>query len=276
MNSHIFNNERRDLLEKIAKNPERFVGIYRATTPLPKLQQFLSQSREIRFGDGMEEVIKNILAEIGYFNLYNQLQDNNGETLDIDQYFHDADNNYYFIEQKIRDDHDSTKKRGQIDNFRKKYNLLTTIHGRVIGIMYFIDSNLTKNRNYYATELNTFPQGTVKLFYGEEFFNWLNRIDLYYELENNLRTWRSRINSTLNLNFDDTPLHTFNEIYNLSFTTWRKLIENDTLWNEGIISTLFPTGDTLVLILNYFRQCNEIGLASELKGKIFNYYGVNV
>lgn len=41
------------------------------------------------------------------------------ESLELDQ-FAKKDNTYYFIEQKMRDDHDSAKKRGQIDNFEKK------------------------------------------------------------------------------------------------------------------------------------------------------------
>ena len=34
--------------------------------------------------------------------------------------FFKKDDVHYFVEQKVRDDHDSTKKRGQISNFEKK------------------------------------------------------------------------------------------------------------------------------------------------------------
>jgi len=47
-----------------------------------------------------------------------------GEELSLDQYFTDG-KIYYFVEQKVRDDHDSTKKRGQISNLEKKARNLT-------------------------------------------------------------------------------------------------------------------------------------------------------
>jgi len=40
------------LLEKVAKNPERFIGLFRPTKPPAKLLQHYTQSQEIRFGDG--------------------------------------------------------------------------------------------------------------------------------------------------------------------------------------------------------------------------------
>lgn len=55
-------------------------------------------------------------------------------------------NKVYFIEQKIRDDHDSTKKRGQIENFEKKLNEMISKYGErnLVGISYFIGIKFKK------------------------------------------------------------------------------------------------------------------------------------
>ncbi|GAH88919.1 unnamed protein product, partial [marine sediment metagenome] len=108
LNKHIFEGEKRDLLKKLADRPERFMGLFRPTKPGTKILQHLLQSHEIRFGDSMEELIDVVLGDLGYSILPKAIQNSDGERLSIDQYF-TADNIHYFIEQKVRDDHDSTK-----------------------------------------------------------------------------------------------------------------------------------------------------------------------
>ena len=61
LNRHVFDEAKASLLKSIAKNPDRFVGIFRSTTPQLKLLQNLLQSREIRFGDAMEIVSDQLL-----------------------------------------------------------------------------------------------------------------------------------------------------------------------------------------------------------------------
>ncbi|GAA7762345.1 hypothetical protein JP0169_14860 [Helicobacter pylori] len=66
------------------------------------------------------------------------------ESLELDQ-FATKDNTYYFIEQKMRDDHDNTKKIGQIDNFKRKLEALICHYGgNIQGYFYFIDESLIK------------------------------------------------------------------------------------------------------------------------------------
>src|SRR5947207_9299832 len=73
LNRHVFNEDKAALIQTIANNPDRFVGVFRSTTPRLKLLQNLLQSREIRFGDALEEVISVMLAEIGFINLPNSI-----------------------------------------------------------------------------------------------------------------------------------------------------------------------------------------------------------
>ncbi|MFZ8227514.1 hypothetical protein ACO1II_02830, partial [Mycoplasmopsis bovis] len=114
------------ILNKIINNPNRYVGVFRITGAKAKLMQNISQSNEIMFGNFLEKIINKYLKITGYVNLNNEIQ-TNGEILKIDQLVK-KDNDIFIIEQKVRDDHDSTKKRGQIDNFLKKYNHVKTIY----------------------------------------------------------------------------------------------------------------------------------------------------
>lgn len=117
LNKHIFEGERKELLQRIADNPERFIGLFRPTKPGAKILQHLLQSHEIRMGDALEEIIEKILEDIGFEILSKSMVNEKGEELSLDQYF-TGSGRYYFIEQKVRDDHDSTKKRGQISNLK--------------------------------------------------------------------------------------------------------------------------------------------------------------
>ena len=91
-------------------NPKRYTGIFRISNARTKLIQNVTQSREIKFGDFMEEIITEYISKMGYENLDKSIgNDENGNALSADQIFKENDK-IYLIEQKIRDDHDSTKK----------------------------------------------------------------------------------------------------------------------------------------------------------------------
>jgi len=99
LNKHLFADEKKELLRKIAKYPERFIGLFRPTKPTTKILQYLLQSHEIRMGDAFEEVIEEILKFLGFNVLSKDIVNENGEPLSLDQYFTDG-KTYYFIEQK--------------------------------------------------------------------------------------------------------------------------------------------------------------------------------
>jgi hypothetical protein len=66
LNKHLFEGEKRELLKIIADHPERFVGLFRPTKPKAKILQYLLQSHEIKFGDAIEEILTEIIKELGY------------------------------------------------------------------------------------------------------------------------------------------------------------------------------------------------------------------
>ncbi|MDR0820076.1 MAG: hypothetical protein LBN19_00865 [Endomicrobium sp.] len=84
------------------------MGLFRPTKPKAKILQNLLQSQEIKFGDAFEKLIELYLTENGFTILPKKISGEKiNESLIIDQYFKIKEK-IYFIEQKIRDDHDST------------------------------------------------------------------------------------------------------------------------------------------------------------------------
>jgi hypothetical protein len=147
-NKKIFENSKKDLIQKIAENPNRYIGIFRPTTAKTKIIQNMTQSHEIKFGDAFEVLIRRVFETYKYKSLERKIKIDNSY-LDLDQLF-EFENRIIFIEQKVRDDHDSTKKRGQISNFENKiHSLLEKYDKKLSCYFYFIDPDLNKNRNYY-------------------------------------------------------------------------------------------------------------------------------
>ncbi|MDO5760742.1 MAG: restriction endonuclease, partial [Bacteroidota bacterium] len=118
LNERLFQNSYSDLIRKIAENPERYVGLFRPTKAKTKLIQNITQSHEIRFGDALEFIFEKYFESTG-FELRNKRILFNEKELNIDLLF-SKENSLYMIEQKVRDDHDSTKKVGQFNNFENK------------------------------------------------------------------------------------------------------------------------------------------------------------
>lgn len=259
LNKHIFDGEKRELLKNIAEKPERFIGLFRPTKPGAKILQYILQSHEIRFGDAFEELIGEVLKESNFSILNKLLVGEKGDLLSLDQYF-ESKGIYYFIEQKVRDDHDSTKKRGQISNFEIKLEILYKKHkDKLVGIMYFIDPDLSKNKNYYLPELkrlSKFYGVKTYLFYGKELFDYFGKTNLWKKIILWLKQWKNSLPEIPDINFDKNSNASFEEIKELPVRYWRKILENKKLWEEGIVKTIFKNGKVLRLIFNYFKQTN--------------------
>ena len=259
-NETIFEKSKADLLEKISSSPSRYIGLFRPTKPKAKILQNLLQSHEIRFGDAFELVIEEYLRIKGCEILPKRFTNENGDALNIDQCFR-KNGKVYFIEQKVRDDHDSTKKRGQIENFEKKLNIMLSEYSEeeLIGIFYFIDPDLVKNKNFYVTELQKMTNDynvETQIFYGKSLFDYLGYSDIWAEILYYLELWKKEIPDLPEINFDLNAQHTFNEIKNIKPLVFRKLFENEEIFKE-IVLTLFPNKTTLKLLHEYFLSRQE-------------------
>ena len=292
-NEVVFAKSKAGLLKKLAKHPERYVGIFRPTTPQAKVIQNITQSNEIRFGDAFEKIIGEYLEENGYEALEKRISYEGGNLL-IDQLvresdeLHDAnaspadDSNYplsqkdddlsgavdvseqivkkekriVFIEQKLRDDHDSTKKRGQISNFGKKLSKLLETYKRsqLSGYLYFIDPSFSKNRNYYIQELDSLSESCgirLKLVYGSELFKDLNIEKVWHELVNHLTKWKQKLPDLPDVDFDIEADKTFQEIKDINTSTFRKLFEQRRIIEE-FFPILFPQQRVLKKLQAHF------------------------
>ena len=256
LNKQIFEELKAKLIENIAKTPSRYIGLFRPTKPKAKILQNLLQSHEIRFGDAFEILIEEYLRILDYIILEKRFVTNEG-VLNVDQFF-EKEGKRYFVEQKVRDDHDSTKKRGQIQNFEKKLNVIIDKYGddSLFGIFYFIDPELKKNKNYYETELKRMQDayGTeLRLYYGEDLFSFLKNPDIWGEILEYLSEWKKEIPELPETNFDLNAQSSFEDIKDLNPTWFRCIFGDDKIFSE-IILTIFPEKATLKLLLEYFKN----------------------
>ena len=255
-NSTIFEKSKPDLLEKVAKYPERYVGLFRPSRPKAKIIQNLLQSHEIRFGDAFETLIEEYLREAGFTILDKKFYDANQDRLEVDQIFL-LDHELHFAEQKIRDDHDSTKKRGQIENFEKKLEVIIEAYSNktIFGYVYFIDDSFNKNKIFYETEINKLSRDyglSLKLVYGKEFFDEIGMEYTWDEILSHLEHWKKEIPELPEINFDTDPNQSFNEIKDLPSSTYRKLLTNPNL--DDLLLVLFPEQETLQFLHEHFQK----------------------
>lgn len=287
LNEKLFEGSSKDLLEKIVNNSDRYVGIFRPTKPKTKLIQNITQSHEIKFGDALENIFEDYFRKLGFEILPKRLSEqetSDNKVYSIDQLFK-KNNMIYLIEQKIRDDHDSTKKVGQFSNFEKKYYEVSKQYSsnEVIPIMWFIDDSLRKNKNYYINEMNRMAEDygcSPKLYYGGELFskNEEGMQDIPYEMWNEineyLMLWKETLPDMPEVNFDVNSEEVFEEIKDLSPAIYRKLFENEDVV-EQILPIIFTTGEVLRKLRGYFYSKKDKKIYETLYKKVNEYICTN-
>ena len=240
----------KSLLVNIIKNPSRYCGLFRLSNAKTKLIQNVTQSNEIKFGDIIEELTTEYIERLGYKTFEKNLgRDENGDELNVDQYFTDG-STLFIVEMKIRDDHDSTKKRGQYANFQKKIRLIRRRHpnSHIEASMWFVDDSLVKNKNYYRDEMSKehFDNCKLHLFYGGEFFATLKGGKQAWEELTEILT-EYRINSANN-DVDIPDFGSSEEIYmallELPSNYWKRLTSDDPQYIL-LRKELFSNGDNI-------------------------------
>lgn len=251
LNRRIFEQSKAKLLESIAGSPGRYVGLFRPTRPQAKLAQSLLQSHEIRMGDALEEIVEGYLGENGFAVLQKSVMVG-GERKELDLHF-SRGGEFFFAEMKIRDDHDSTKKTGQISDFEAKVRALAETYGgeNLYAMLFFVDPALNKNRKFYLKRMADIRRDSgarVNLFYGREFFDHLiPGADVWAEMESHLKRWRDGIPDFPEINFDKNPAASAGEMESLTkgkAPVFRKIFGNEEVRRE-ILPILFPTGEAL-------------------------------
>ncbi len=241
-----------ELLEKIIDYPERYFGLFRLSGLKSKIIQNVTQSREIKFGDFVENLVTKYIERIGYTNIDKNILNSLGKDLMVDQLFKDNDT-VYVVEMKIRDDHDSTKKRGQFENFIKKINALRDLYpsNKIVGIMRFVDDHLIKNKKYYNEEMKKIvsPNVELMLFYGDELFKYLEGSEYAWsEMVSMIERYKEEHNDDFIINLPDfgNDKIIFDALLELDRTRLEKLCNDERY--EIIREELFGTGDNLAKV----------------------------
>ena len=239
----VYKNAKANLINKVASNPDRYIGIFRPTTPKLKLIQNITQSHEISFGDFIEDIITIYLGK--YYKNLPKRAIYKGEAILFDQLF-EYNDKIFMIEQKMRDDHDSTKKRGQFENFIKKVEYLkeTYPNKEIEAGMWFVDQTLVKNKRYYSNQMKQYHEDKVKLhlFYGDEFTLYLDKGAIWDEMTKYLFQWKLSEENKIELNFEENWEETKKELKeNVSKNSWKKIVKNKQVVDE-ILPILFPEG----------------------------------
>ena len=265
LNSKLFEDSYSDLLRKIAENPERYIGLFRPTKPKTKLIQNITQSHEIRFGDALEYIFERYFEACGFILHTKRFRTTDNTELSIDQLF-SRGNTLFMIEQKVRDDHDSTKKVGQFDNFENKYYALTQRYNdyTIVPIMWFIDDSLTKNKNYYLGRMESMSSDyccSPQLYYGDKLFASYGGVpdfddEIWQETLSYLQRWKDTLPDMPEINFDNESRTVFEEIKDLPPLVYRKLFGNEEIIRQ-IFPIIFPDGTVLELLSDYFLSKRE-------------------
>lgn len=265
------------LIKSMVEHPERFTGPFRPSTQVEKLLQHILQSKEILFGDAVEEVFAAILQASGYERQEGTLQKGK-KKLECDLLFKTPDRvRLLLVEQKLRDDHDSTKRRGQIDNFREKVDLVEQTYGCTMhAIMHFVDPAFRKNKVFYSDELRKINETQrVRVhstpLYGAELFDYMERevghpaAVAWQDLESWLRCWKHSRTDVLGdmLNWDsETSTARLRNAALEHPALFARLASQKSkgrqlLWEEGWLHTLSPTGKGLRVVAEALSQSAE-------------------
>ena len=172
---------------------------------LDRLQSNYLTSVGIKLGDALEDVFKQFLIEKGVIFLPRNFVENH----DCDQIFQ-YNGKTFLIEQKIRDDHDSSKKVGQVANYKNKKEEIRKKVFSLYACSWFIDPDFTKNKNYYLQKL---PAN--ELYYGQEIEQFLKEYvflddrcqGFFQELLNSIEIYTEQFSlldvSSLKINYKD-------------------------------------------------------------------------
>lgn len=247
-----------ELLVTIINNPARYVGLFRLSSAKTKLLQNVTQSREIKLGDFLEDIITEYISKLGYTNMEKSIPNPvTGTKLEPDQLF-SKNNTIVMIEQKIRDDHDSTKRIGQYDNFEAKYRLLQLRYPErtIRAVMWFIDDTFTKNRSYYLSRAASQSKEhlDIAIYYGSQLFSELfHRPDVWEEITDHLSRHKQERSQELlaipDLDTSEEFLIALQELKRENPRLLGKLQSNTPIYIQ-LRNELFPSGVN-------FRRLNE-------------------
>lgn len=161
------------IFKKFLDKPAILLSDFSLFEGIQKITHSTLVSLDIKFGYFLEDLFNAILySKDGVKQLDRNVKIDN-KKFDYDSHFEYKGVNY-ILEIKKRDNHDSTKWKGQLENLIEKFNLSDNTKKR--AIIYFIDSTYgVKNKNKYLQEwenyFNDINETPLDILYGEEIFD---------------------------------------------------------------------------------------------------------
>ena len=218
-------------------------------------------STNIKFGDAVEDIFKEYLKDKGVTFLPRDFV----KDKDCDQIF-TYNGIIYLIEQKIRDDHDSSKKEGQIENYFIKKEAIAKQASDYYTCCWFIDPDFQKNKNYYMSVLNE-----DELYYGEKIIVFLrekvfhdNRCDNFFEELSEAIEKYSREFSLLSL------VNLTIDYHNFTTTQLYRLLKTRSLINQ--VAKIFFNGNIpFEEIYDYIDHRSRVKCTDEFKQLLEEY-----
>lgn len=208
-----------------------------------RLLVYQANSIGIKLGDAIEAWVNQFVKDHGYNLLLRNATLDNGKCADFD-FVYTINNEIWFAEIKIRDDHDSTKKIGQCDDYLNKVNYLNNHYPeyKIHSCIWFVDPTLSKNKNYYLNRLNE-----DEVLYGNQFNNFICIHDLFDKLTTSLNVYRHNKN-----NFKNTENINVN-INEYSASKWVKFLTS----NQQLIDYFYPQGVPYIDLLAYAQTMSK-------------------
>lgn len=219
-----------DYIHKILKDFSRFTSNFQLLPFDYKIQSHYLTSLNIKMGYALEEVVKEYLIEQGVKFLDRRIVAGK----DCDQIFTYNDK-VFLIEQKVRDDHDSSKKVGQIENYLEKREYLLNNFPDIKSCCWFIDNDFHKNRAYYQSQLKKdelYYGNQIEIFFKEvfgddrckNFYNWLSEMCYAY-----------RVRASFQISFNiDYKNFSVSELYSLLYDKNSRKSISKILFNDII------------------------------------------
>jgi hypothetical protein len=259
VHQHFQIGERFWLLSQMVKRPERFPVCFYSAHPADVLRFHLLVRQERLWRKALKEIIAALLEHYGYHRLDNRINVS-GKTMKCDHYVLSPNGSFaVLIEQRVKDDHDSSKARRQWrENFAPKVCALYQKHDKnLIAVTYFIDPTFRKNFDIYSQEAERLKSKlnllTIHIWYGQELFENLpfaNPKDWDAIIEW-LHEWRKRLPKLPEVNWEtEEAITELQDIARRNPSLWEKLAMQEQLWAEGYLDVLFPTRKGLFAILN--------------------------
>lgn len=155
--------DEQELLERLLSssyNLKRIISPYQALPLREKIVQTILTRINISFGNYAEEIAKKTIAAFGGEILEGKSSDKVADCLFIYK------GKTYLIEQKVRDDHDTSKRVGQATDFIEKKKIFRPY----ASACWFIDNNFRKNKKYYSTLF------ADEMYYGDEINKFMYEI----------------------------------------------------------------------------------------------------